>query len=315
MACRSSRLTDCLRYCSALLSTARQTNNTSHNEGRAILGRAERQNTTSLPISAAPAVCPYLCSPPCTACWLHWRVGGYGSLNQQHSSILRDTHLLHHIRRRLPHRIPPHLLKSLQKETSECVDSLAFFINLANVSLLGSGTDGQGILSFTERAQREPWFGPHHARDIYVSLLSMDPPPPRNVLVSALIRRAVVDIQRVMEIRENKAALQNLLMKGQIGDDTWNHLLETEKEMDSELYEVVQEANHFRPGWGQYIFPHAGDMIQHEKNKKLFDTIDQERKRLGASFLSLFLFFLSPSSFSSSYVCSCSQLKSTAKHH
>jgi len=138
------------------------------------------------------------------------------------------------------------------------------------------------IAFHSERAQREPWFGPHHARDIYVSLLSMDPPPPRNVLVSALIRRAVTDIQRVMEIRENKAALQNLLTKGQIGDDTWNHLLETEKEMDSELYEVVQEANHFRPGWGQYIFPHAGDMIQHEKNKKIFDAIEQEKKKLGA---------------------------------
>ncbi|KAK9893344.1 hypothetical protein P389DRAFT_147883, partial [Cystobasidium minutum MCA 4210] len=132
-----------------------------------------------------------------------------------------------------------------------------------------------------KRAHREPWFGPHHARDIYVSLLSMDPPPPRNVLVAALVRRAMTDIQRVMEIRENKAALQNLLTKGQIGDDTWNHLLETEKEMDSELYEVVQEANHFRPGWGQYIFPHAGDMIQHEKNKKVFETIEEEKKKLG----------------------------------
>jgi translocation protein SEC66 len=109
----------------------------------------------------------------------------------------------------------------------------------------------------------------------------MDPPPPRKVLIAALIRRAMTDIQRVMEIRENKAALQNLLQKGQIGDDTWNHLLETEKEMDSELYEVVQEANHFRPGWGQYIFPHAGDMIQHEKNKKQFENIDSERKKMG----------------------------------
>lgn len=201
------------------------------------------------------------------------------------AQAITHTYIQPSNRRSLPHWIPPHILKGLQEATSQsvafshslsrpplCLDIILPILTTSNVSIR---------FNRTERAHREPWFGPHHARDIYVSLLSMDPPPPRNVLVSALIRRAITDIQRVMEIRENKAALQNLLTKGQIGDDTWNHLLETEKEMDSELYEVVQEANHFRPGWGQYIFPHAGDMIQHEKNKKLFDGIEEERKRLG----------------------------------
>ena len=130
-------------------------------------------------------------------------------------------------------------------------------------------------------AIREPWFGTHHTRDLYCSLLSMEPTPARPVLIAALIRRAMTDVQRIMEIRENKAALQNLLTKGQIGDDTWNHILEAEKELDSEIYEVVQEANTFRPGWGQIIFAHAGDMIQHEKNRKFFEEIEEQKRKLG----------------------------------
>lgn len=130
-------------------------------------------------------------------------------------------------------------------------------------------------------AIREPWFGTHHTRDLYCSLLSMEPTPARPVLIAALIRRAMTDVQRIMDIRENKAALQNLLTKGQIGDDTWNHILEAEKELDSEIYEVVQEANTFRPGWGQIIFAHAGDMIQHEKNRKFFEEIEEQKRKLG----------------------------------
>lgn len=133
-------------------------------------------------------------------------------------------------------------------------------------------------------AIREPWFGTHHTRDLYCSLLSMEPTPARPVLIAALIRRAMTDVQRIMEIRENKAALQNLLTKGQIGDDTWNHILEAEKELDSEIYEVVQEANTFRPGWGQIIFAHAGDMIQHEKNRKFFEEIEEQKRKLAAKY-------------------------------
>lgn len=84
---------------------------------------------------------------------------------------------------------------------------------------------------------------------------------------------------RIMEIRQSKMALQTLLQKGQIGDDTWNHLLETEKELEAELLEVVGEANTFRPGWGQIIFAHASDMVQHEKHQKIFASIEGEREK------------------------------------
>jgi translocation protein SEC66 len=92
----------------------------------------------------------------------------------------------------------------------------------------------------------------------------------------------MTDVERIMEIRENKMALQNLLTKGQIGDETWNHILEAEKELDSEIYEVVQEANTFKAGWGQIIFAHAGDEVQHEKHKKFWEDIEEQKRKLSA---------------------------------
>jgi translocation protein SEC66 len=107
----------------------------------------------------------------------------------------------------------------------------------------------------------------------------MDPPPERPVLIAALIRRAMTDVQRLMEVRTAKMAMQTLLQKGQIGDDTWNHLLETEKELEAELMEVVGEANTFKQGWGQIIFAHASDMVQHEKHQKIYHSIEAERQK------------------------------------
>lgn len=129
----------------------------------------------------------------------------------------------------------------------------------------------------TAKAVREPWFPVHHPRDLYVSLLSMDPPASRAILIAALIRRAMTDVVRIMEVRQAKLALQTLLTKGQIGDDTWTHLLETEKELEAELMEVVGEANTFKQGWGQIIFAHASDMVQHERQQKIYHSIEDER--------------------------------------
>ncbi|CAD6588952.1 MAG: translocation protein S66 [Cyphobasidiales sp. Tagirdzhanova-0007] len=89
----------------------------------------------------------------------------------------------------------------------------------------------------------------------------------------------MTDVARIMEVRQAKLALQTLLAKGQIGDDTWAHLLETEKELEAELMEVVGEANHFKQGWGQVIFAHASDMVQHEKQQSIYHSIEAEREK------------------------------------
>ncbi|EGG10155.1 putative endoplasmic reticulum translocation complex chain Sec66 [Melampsora larici-populina 98AG31] len=124
-----------------------------------------------------------------------------------------------------------------------------------------------------------PWFPePHTARDLYVSLLSMDPPPPQPVLVSALIARAITDVQRIWAIKEAKQAMTNLLQKGQVGDDLWERLAIGEKELELELSEVVSEANEFAEGWGQMIFSVAAEAAQAIKAKEIYKDIEKNRK-------------------------------------
>jgi translocation protein SEC66 len=117
-----------------------------------------------------------------------------------------------------------------------------------------------------------PYFPKHAERDIYVTLLQQnDPPLHESLLKAALIRRAMTDVARVVKLREDKPALQNLLQKGSIGDDLWNSLLQAEKELEAEIVEVVAEANTFVEGWGTIIFQTAGELIANEKMRSAYE--------------------------------------------
>lgn len=129
----------------------------------------------------------------------------------------------------------------------------------------------------------EPWFPSHPERNAYVTLLQLsDPPASDSLLKAALIRRAMADVRRVIRLKEDKPALQNLLQKGSVGDDLWNSCLAAEKEMEAEIVEVMHEANTFVQGWGQIIFTTAGEMVQNEKLKAMFDQIPKVRTEQGA---------------------------------
>ncbi|KAK2741026.1 translocation protein S66 [Myotisia sp. PD_48] len=117
-----------------------------------------------------------------------------------------------------------------------------------------------------------PWFPPHLQRDIYLSLLHLEPAPtgpkekkapavPESVLKAALLRRAAEDIKRLLELRSRKPALGQLLQKGHVGDELWQQFTRAEKEMEEEFKDVVSEANAFSPGWGQTIFQSANEMF------------------------------------------------------
>lgn len=95
------------------------------------------------------------------------------------------------------------------------------------------------------------------------------------------MRRAIADVQRLVRIREDKPALQMLLQKGAIGDDIFNSLTTAENEIQTELVEVVQEANSFVPNWGQWIFPSASEFIANERTRGLFEKIPDLKAELG----------------------------------
>lgn len=132
---------------------------------------------------------------------------------------------------------------------------------------------------------------------MYLSLLHLDPSEasesadgekklnrvPDSILKAALLRRALEDIQRIVQLRSSKPALQTLQQRGSVGDELWQRLLRAEKEMEEEVKDVVNEvgrhsvatlisesesanrmrqANAFAPNWGQTIFQSANEMNQ-----------------------------------------------------
>ncbi|OCH94999.1 hypothetical protein OBBRIDRAFT_706607, partial [Obba rivulosa] len=142
-----------------------------------------------------------------------------------------------------------------------------------------------GLLVFSSFYRRrnanklfEPYFPAHHERDIYVTLLQKnDPPASEALLKAALVRRAMTDVQRIIKLREDKPALQNLLQKGSIGDDLWNSLLAAEKELEAEILEVAAEANSFVEGWGAIIFQTATEMMHNEKMRAMLEQLPAAR--------------------------------------
>ncbi|KAK7419007.1 Translocation protein S66 [Neonectria magnoliae] len=119
-----------------------------------------------------------------------------------------------------------------------------------------------------ESANLAPWFGPHLQRNVYLSLLHLQPEDgaektpriPDSVLRAALLRRAVEDIRRLIQIKNAKQACSSLLQRGSVGDDLWQRFQRAEKEMEAELRDVVTEANALAPNWGQSIFQSAHEM-------------------------------------------------------
>ncbi|KAI1466824.1 Sec62/63 complex, subunit Sec66 [Daldinia caldariorum] len=121
----------------------------------------------------------------------------------------------------------------------------------------------------SENANLEPWFPPHLQRNIYLTLLHMEPEAgqekapkvPDSVIRAALLRRAVEDIRRIIHIRTSKQALNSLLQRGSVGEDLNQRFLRAEKEIEEELRDVVTEANALSPGWGQTIFQSANEIM------------------------------------------------------
>ena len=108
-----------------------------------------------------------------------------------------------------------------------------------------------------------------------------DPPAPETLLKAALVRRAMTDVTRIIRLREDKPALQNLLQKGSMGDDLWNSLLAAEKELEAEILEVAAEANAYVEGWGSVIFQTATEMMHNEKMRSLVEQIPAIRAEAG----------------------------------
>ncbi|EGX90632.1 translocation protein (Sec66) [Cordyceps militaris CM01] len=134
-----------------------------------------------------------------------------------------------------------------------------------------------------ESANLAPWFGPNLQRNIYLSLLHAEPEAdggsggvPETVLKAALLRRAVEDIQRLIQIKTAKQACSALLQRGSVGDDLWQRFQRAEREMEEELRDVVTEANALAPSWGHAIFQSAHEIASNAKLRESLAEIEAQ---------------------------------------
>jgi len=168
------------------------------------------------------------------------------------------------------------------------VDWWSLTLPLAYVSvLLGSLITFSSLYrkrKAVKSATLAPWFPPHMSRNIYLSLLHLEPeegkekPPavPESVLRAALLRRAVEDIHRIIQVRSAKQACGTLLQRGSVGDDLWQRFQRAEKEMEEELRDVVLEAKALAPNWGQSIFQSANEIAANTVFRKRLDEIQAQ---------------------------------------
>ncbi|KAJ5744069.1 Pre protein translocase subunit Sec66-domain-containing protein [Penicillium manginii] len=174
------------------------------------------------------------------------------------------------------------------------VNWLSLAVPLAYLGVLIGSLATFSSLYRKRKAQKamslEPWFPAHLQRDIYFSLLHLDPSSqsekktpnvPESVQKAALLRRATEDIRRVMTLRNQKQALSTLLQRGSVGDDLWQRFMRAEKEMEEEVRDVVSEANAYTPNWGQTIFQSANEMMNNEiyrqRIKEHEEKLEEER--------------------------------------
>ncbi|KAI0482775.1 Sec62/63 complex, subunit Sec66 [Xylariaceae sp. FL0804] len=173
------------------------------------------------------------------------------------------------------------------------IDWMSLALPFAYITLLGGSLYTFSTVyrkrKAVQSASLEPWFPPHLQRNIYLSLLHMEPEPgqekaagaasttkkiPDSVIRAALLRRAVEDIRRIIQIRTSKQALNTLLQRGSVGDDLNQRFLRAEKEIEEELRDVVQEANALAPGWGQSIFQSANEIAANAALRARLEEIE-----------------------------------------
>ncbi|KAG0330866.1 translocation protein S66 [Podila humilis] len=125
----------------------------------------------------------------------------------------------------------------------------------------------------------EPWFPENQAKKEYVNLLQQsEPEATEQQLMAALVRRAMEGVIRVLSMREDKQVLSRLVKQGTVGEDLWTEFTLSEKDLESEIMAVMQEANTFKEGWGQTILQNASEKVMQERNQAMEATIKAKKE-------------------------------------
>ena len=100
--------------------------------------------------------------------------------------------------------------------------------------------------------------------------------PAPAVLGQTLMRRAMFNVERAMQIREQKGTLQGLVRAGSIGEDVWLRFQAAERALEQDIQELLQEAERVKPGWSQQIFAQAQQLLAMER-QRLMAQMDRQQ--------------------------------------
>lgn len=99
-------------------------------------------------------------------------------------------------------------------------------------------------------AAQDSWFGGHPERDAYEAAVgaraSGDQSVDEEKLRKLLLRRAMTDMRRLLQITQEKEPLYNLMRSGAVSEEMWADFLEAERTMQVELHDLHAESETFK---------------------------------------------------------------------
>jgi translocation protein SEC66 len=125
------------------------------------------------------------------------------------------------------------------------------------------------------------YFPPHLTKQRYLELSEIhNPSDPidHKLLATALLKRAITDVGRIIQIRAEKAPLQNLVQSGAISHSVFDNLLKAEAELEVEVNLVMQEAEIYKKGWGNSIFNEASNLYNIQKQKQEQEELKSQKQ-------------------------------------
>lgn len=137
------------------------------------------------------------------------------------------------------------------------------------------------------------WFGPHREREAYEALVAKfdqqstpgdskgtdEPAVSEDALRKALLRRAMTDLRRSWQIRDEHDSMHKLMLSGSISEDMWAEFKEADTAMQLEWFDLQAEAETFRPGWGREIAKDAAGLIRRENELVAMKEAIEQRQR------------------------------------
>ncbi|KAJ1679793.1 translocation protein Sec66 [Spiromyces aspiralis] len=125
----------------------------------------------------------------------------------------------------------------------------------------------------------EAWFPEHKERSLYYNLKALRESTPEAVpdsaLKAALLRRAMTDVIRALEIQTNKQPLTELVKSGAIAEELLHQFSAAEKELDAEMLDLLQEAESLQPGWRKIIIPLAAEITSNIRQRELREEMSR----------------------------------------